>query len=106
MTNEGSKLEHMLRDIERDNVSGSVKMAKKTATIIREAAREAVSEGLDLRSEVARWADAAALAHPFMALVGNLGRSAALATSVEELDHILDFAVIFVSLCIQLPTKS
>ena len=90
MTIEGSNLEHMLRDIEHDNVSGSVKMAKKTATIVREAAREAISEGLDLRSEVARWADAVARAHPFMALVRNIGRSAAQATSVEELDHILD----------------
>jgi translation initiation factor 2B subunit (eIF-2B alpha/beta/delta family) len=90
MTVDGTKLEQMLWDIERDNVSGSVKMARKTATLVREAAREAAAGGIDLPTEIARWADAAARVHPFMALVRNVGRSVAEATTVEDLDHILE----------------
>ena len=73
MTVEQAKLEHMLRDIERDNVSGSVRISKKTAILVEEAARYAEENGLDVQKEVARWAGAAAHAHPFMALVRTVG---------------------------------
>lgn len=85
MTVEEAQLEQMLWDIQRDNVSGSVRMARKTSTLVEAAARNAEEEGKDLEREVARWAGAAAEAHPFMALVRTVGRRAANATSAEDL---------------------
>ena len=90
MTVEEAKLEQMLWDIERDNVSGSVRMARKTATLVKEAATYSEEQGLDLRDVVARWADAAADAHPFMALVRTVGRRARRASSVSDLEKRLE----------------
>jgi translation initiation factor eIF-2B subunit delta len=90
MTIEEGKLEQMLWDIERDNVSGSVRMARKTAILVREAAADAEASGEDLVTAIDRWAGAAAKAHPFMALVRTVGRRARKSSSPEEVGHILD----------------
>ena len=86
MTVEEGKLEQMLWDIERDNVSGSVRMAHKAATLVSEAGRVAEANGNDLMVTVTKWATAAAEAHPFMALVRTVGRRARNATSVVDLE--------------------
>jgi translation initiation factor 2B subunit (eIF-2B alpha/beta/delta family) len=86
MTAEEGKLEQMLWDIERDNVSGSVRMARKTATLVREAARMADVSGKDLQTTLTKWAGSAAEAHPFMALVRTVGRRAMKASSVQDLE--------------------
>ena len=49
MTAEEGKLEQMLWDIERDNVSGSVRMARKTAILVREAAVDADASGEEFK---------------------------------------------------------
>lgn len=90
MTVEEAKLEQMLRDIERDNVSGSVRMSRKTATLVEEAARFAEGNDQDVQEEVAKWARAAAEAHPFMALVRTVGRRAGSARSVDDLGKRMD----------------
>ncbi len=90
MTVEEAKLEQMLRDIERDNVSGSVRMSRKTATLVEEAARFAEGNDQDFQEEVAKWARAAAEAHPFMALVRTVGRRAGSARSVDDLGKRMD----------------
>jgi translation initiation factor 2B subunit (eIF-2B alpha/beta/delta family) len=90
MTVEEAQLEQMLWDIERDNVSGSVRMARKTATLVRAAARYADENGKDVNTEVSRWAHAAAGAHPFMALVRTVGRRVRHASSVDDLEKRLE----------------
>ncbi len=90
MTGEEGKLDQMLWDIERDNVSGSVKMARKTATLLREAAQVADATGRPMGEFVRTWGDAAATAHPFMALVRTVGREAAKADSADDLGHRMD----------------
>ena len=85
MSVEEAQLEQMLWDIERDNVSGSVRMARKTAALVEAAGNFAEENDRDLGTEVAKWADAAANAHPFMALVRTVGRRARRATSVSDL---------------------
>jgi translation initiation factor 2B subunit (eIF-2B alpha/beta/delta family) len=85
MTVEEAQLEHMLKDIERDNVSGSVRMARKTAALARAAGEFAEENGLDLQTEVRKWAASAAGAHPFMALVRTVGRRAGNASSSADL---------------------
>jgi len=90
MTVEEAKLEQMLWDIERDNVSGSVLMARKTAILVKEAAVYADEQGLDIQGEAVRWAEGAAKAHPFMALVRTVGRRARRASSVSDLDKRLE----------------
>jgi len=93
MTVEEAQLEQMLWDIERDNVSGSVRMARKTAALVEAAGAFAEENGLDLQGEVRKWAGTAANAHPFMALVRTVGRRARKATSVSDLgkrmEHLL-----------------
>lgn len=86
MTVEEAALQQMLADIQRDNVSGSVRMARKTATLVEAAARRAEEEDLDLQAEVSRWGGAAAEAHPFMALVRTVGRRAARSRSLADLE--------------------
>jgi translation initiation factor 2B subunit (eIF-2B alpha/beta/delta family) len=90
MTVEEAQLEQMLWDIERDNVSGSVRMARKTTMLVEAAARFAEENDRDIRQEVSRWADAAAAAHPFMALVRTVGRRVRRATSVGDLVNSLE----------------
>ncbi len=90
MTVEETKLEHMLNDIERDNVSGSVRMSRKTATLLEAAARCAEESGKDVQEEVAKWSKAVADAHPFMALVRTVGRRAREATSADDLARTLE----------------
>jgi translation initiation factor 2B subunit (eIF-2B alpha/beta/delta family) len=84
MTHTTDRLEQMLRDIERDNISGSVKMAEKTAQLLEEVAIWAGQSGPDVSGEVAAWASKVARAHPFMALVRNVGKEAAKAASAAE----------------------
>jgi len=90
MTVEETKLEQMLNDIERDNVSGSVRMSRKTATLVEAAARFAEESGTDFQETVAKWSQAAADAHPFMALVRTVGRRAQLANSADDLAKTLE----------------
>ncbi len=90
MTVEETKLEQMLNDIERDNVSGSVRMSRKTATLVEAAARYAEESGKDVQEEVAKWSQASADAHPFMALVRTVGRRAREATSADDLAKTLE----------------
>lgn len=90
MTAEEGKLDQMLWDIERDNVSGSVKMARKTATLLKEAAQLADATGRPMGEFVRTWGDAAANAHPFMALVRTVGREAANADTADDLGHRMD----------------
>jgi translation initiation factor 2B subunit (eIF-2B alpha/beta/delta family) len=85
MTVEEAQLKQMLWDIERDNVSGSVRMARKTAALVEAAGAFASENDLELQPEVGKWAQAAANAHPFMALVRTVGRRARRATSVNDL---------------------
>ena len=90
MTVEEAKLGQMLSDIERDNVSGSVRMSRKTATLVEEAASFAEENDRDVAEEVAKWARAAAEAHPFMALVRTVGRRSSMARSVNDLRKRMD----------------
>ena len=90
MTVEETKLEQMLNDIERDNVSGSVRMSRKTATLVEAGARYAEESGKDVQEEVAKWSQASADAHPFMALVRTVGRRAREATSADDLAKTLE----------------
>jgi len=90
MTPQAGRLDQMLQDIERDNVSGSVKMADKTVRLLIEAAALAEAEGRPVPPEVAKWAAAAATAHPFMALVRTVGREAARATTSDEMRRRLE----------------
>ncbi len=85
MTVEEAQLEQMLWDIERDNVSGSVRMARKTAALLEAAGAFAEENGMDIQDEVAKWAGAAATAHPFMALLRTVGRRSRRATSLSDL---------------------
>jgi len=87
MTVEEAALDQMLADIQRDNVSGSVRMARKTATLLEAVARRADEQEMDLHAEVSRWGAAAAEAHPFMALVRTVGRRAARSRSVADLER-------------------
>jgi translation initiation factor 2B subunit (eIF-2B alpha/beta/delta family) len=93
MTVEEAKLEQMLWDIKRDNVSGSVRMARKTAALVEAVTEFATENGLDVSAEVGKWAGEAAEAHPFMALVRTVGRRARKATSVgdmgKRMEHLL-----------------
>ncbi len=93
MTTEEAKLEQMLWDIKRDNVSGSVRMARKTAALVEAAAEFAFENGLDLQTEVDKWADAAAEAHPFMALLRTVGRRARRANSVSDMGKRMEHLV-------------
>jgi translation initiation factor eIF-2B subunit delta len=90
MTGEEAQLEQMLWDIERDNVSGSVRMARKTSTLVEAAARHAEVNGREIQAEVSRWANSAADAHPFMALVRTVSRRAGKAQSVDDLGRRLE----------------
>ena len=90
MTSQADRLEQMLRDIERDNVSGSVKMAEKTVKLLVESALLAEAGGRPVAADVAKWAEAAARAHPFMALVRNVGREAARATAADDMRRRLE----------------
>jgi translation initiation factor eIF-2B subunit delta len=90
MTAEEGKLDQMLWDIERDNVSGSVKMARKTATLLKEAAQVADATGRPMGEFVRTWGEAAAKAHPFMALVRTVGREAATADTADDLGYRMD----------------
>jgi len=90
MTSQGDRLEQMLKDIEHDNVSGSVKMAEKTAHLLEEAAVAAKSRGEPVGEQVALWAGRAAKAHPFMALVRNVGMEAAKGFTPEEVHRRLE----------------
>ena len=56
MTHHTDRLEQMLRDIERDNISGSVKMAEKAAQLLEEVAAGAGDSSPDVSAEVAAWA--------------------------------------------------
>jgi translation initiation factor 2B subunit (eIF-2B alpha/beta/delta family) len=90
MTSQAGRLEQMLQDIERDNVSGSVKMAEKTVKLLVESAVLAEAEGRPVAAEAAKWASAAAKAHPFMALVRTVGREAARAGTSDEMRRRLE----------------
>ncbi len=90
MTQQGDRLEQMLRDIERDNVSGSVKMAEKTARLLEEAAVTAQAHGSPMGEQVAIWAGRAAKAHPFMALVRDVGMEAARGFTPDEVHRRLE----------------
>jgi len=90
MTSQGDRLEGMLRDIEGDNVSGSVKMAEKTARLLEEVATTAQSRGEPVGEQVALWAGRAAKAHPFMALVRDVGMEAAKGFTPEEVRRRLE----------------
>ncbi len=90
MTQHTDRLEQMLRDIERDNISGSVKIAEKAARLLEEVATGAEGSGPDVSGEVAAWAAKVARAHPFMALVRDVGREAARATTAADVKRRLD----------------